>query len=612
MWHPLLLEGDSSKTPPTLSKGALVETLTQSSQDQTAARIAWLEYGAEAFKKAETENKPILLAISAVWCHWCHVQDKTTYSDPEVIRIVSRDYIPIRVDNDKRPEVNRRYNMGGWPTTAFLTPKGDVIAGGTYIPPDQMKAILREVKERHLRAKYTNKISSLEQEEKPATTEVSDEMIDYVLDSVVASFDPVHGGFGDAPKFPHADALELALGQYWYTCDEGLLTIVTKTLDRMAKGGIYDNIEGGFFRYATTRAWTNPHYEKMCEDNARLLAVYLHAYQAMRRKEYRKTATEIVHYINTTLSDQVAGGFYGSQDADEEYYKRPRSERTNVKAPDVDGTIYTNWNGLMISAYLEAAPLLDDPSLMQFALKSIDRILAESYDHNMGVMYHYLSDGKPHLRGLLIDQIAFGDALVKAYETTGDRKYLEHAQGLIRYIDGALLDTKSGGYYDSTPISDPAGHLNRPERPLDENSLASMLLMKLYHATGEKTYLVRAKSILEAQSAEYAKYGYMASTYALAVDLFLNEPTRIVIVGPLEEAGTSRLLEASLRAYDPRRLIVPLDPEIDRERLNDLGYTVEPEPRAYVCVGKTCFPPLTEPQEVLKRLSRHVRDNEGR
>jgi uncharacterized protein YyaL (SSP411 family) len=139
-----------------------------------------------------------------------------------------------------------------------------------------------------------------------------------------------------------------------------------------------------------------------------------------------------------------------------------------------------------------------------------------------------------------------------------------------------------------------------------------MLLMKLYHATGEKTYLVRAKSILEAQSAAYAKYGYMASTYALAVDLFLNEPTRIVIVGPLEEAGTSRLLEASLRAYDPRRLIVPLDPEIDRERLNDLGYTVEPEPRAYVCVGKTCFPPLTEPQEVLKRLSRHVRDNERR
>lgn len=593
-----------------MSKDSRVDSSTGSVQEHAAEGIDWLEYGPEAFKRAETENKPILLAISAVWCHWCHVQDKTTYSDPEVIRIVNRDYIPIRVDNDKRPEVNRRYNMGGWPSTAFLTPRGDVIAGGTYIPPDQMKAILREVKERHQHGKITDTISSIEQVEEPATTEISLEIIDYVLDSVVASFDPVYGGFGDAPKFPHADAVELALTQHWYTGDEGLLTIVTKTLDRMAKGGIYDNIGGGFFRYSTTRDWTIPHYEKMCEDNARLLAAYLHAYQATGREEYRRIVTDIVHYINTTLSDQEAGGFYGSQDADEEYYKLSRSERTHVKAPHVDRTIYTNWNGLMIHAYLEAAPLLDDPGLMQFALKSIDRILDKSYDHNMGVMYHYLSDGKPHLRGLLIDQIAFGDALVKAYETTGKREYLGFVQGLIRHIDGALLDAKNGGYYDSVPAPDSPGYMNRLEKPLDENSLASMLLMKLHHATGEEAYHQRAKSTLEALGGQYVKYGYMASLYALAVDLYLNEPTRIVIVGGLEQSETNRLLEASLRAYDPRKLIIPLDPEIDHERLNSLGYAVGPQPRAYICIGKTCFPPLTEPKEVLQKLSKFPRDNE--
>jgi len=574
--------------------------------------IDWLEYGPEAFRKAAAENKPILLAISAVWCHWCHVQDKTTYSDPQIIRIINRDYVPIRVDNDKRPDVNRRYNMGGWPTTAFLTPKGDVIAGGTYIPPDQMKTILREVKERYLRGKFADTISAIERTRESSATEISHEIIDHVLDSIVANFDPVHGGFGDAPKFPHADALELALTQHWYTGDKGLLTIVTKTLDHMAKGGIYDNIEGGFFRYSTTRDWTIPHYEKMCEDNARLLAVYVHAYQVTRIDEYRRIASEIVHYVNSTLSDQDAGGFYGSQDADEEYYRLSGNERTNVKAPYVDRTIYTNWNGLMIRAYLEAAPLLDDKGLIPFALKSIDRVLKESHDPNMGVMYHYLSGRKPHVRGLLLDQIAFGDGLVRAYETTGNRKYLEFAQRLIGYIDGNLLESKSGGYYDSAPTPDSGGYLNRLEKPLDENSLAAMLLMKLHHVTGDEAYRQRAKSTLEALSGQYVKYGYMASAYALATDLFLNEPTRIVIVGRPQEPGTIRLLEASLRAYDPRKLIVPLDPEIDRERLNNLGYTVQPEPRAYVCVGETCFPPLTEPEEVIQRLSRHVRDDEQR
>jgi uncharacterized protein YyaL (SSP411 family) len=581
-------------------------------QQDAAEGIDWLEYGAEAFKKAKTENKPILLAISAVWCHWCHVQDRTTYSDPEVIRAINRHYVPIRVDNDKRPDINRRYNMGGWPTTAFLTPEGDIITGGTYIPPDQMKATLREVRERYLRRKLTATTSSIVETREFSATEISHEIIDHVLDSMVANFDPVHGGFGDAPKFPHADALELALTQYWYSGDKGLLTIVTKTLDRMAKGGIYDNIAGGFFRYSTTRDWTIPHYEKMCEDNARLLAVYLHAYQATGREEYRKNVVEIVDYVSTTLSDQEAGGFYGSQDADEEYYKLSGSERTNAKPPYVDRTIYSNWNGLMIRAYLEAAPVLDDPRLMPFALKSIKRILDESYDPNVGVIHHYLSSGKPHLRGLLIDQISFGDALVKAYETTGNREYLEFARRLIQQIDGTLLDKKNGGYYDFAATPDSPGYLNRVEKPLDENSLAAMLLTRLYHFTRDERFHQRAKSTLEAVSGQYVKYGFMASTCALAIDLFLNEPTLIVIVGRLVEPETIRLLEASLRAYDPRKLIIPLDPERDRERLNSLGYTIDPPPRAYICVGKTCFPPVTEPEEIRQKLSRNVRDNEGR
>ena len=584
----------------------------EASQYHASVGIGWLDYGPEAFRKAQTEKKPILLAISAVWCHWCHVQDRTTYSDPEVIRLVNRDYIPIRVDSDKRPEVNRRYNMGGWPTTAFLTPNGEIMTGGTYIPPDQMKTILREVRQSYLSGKFDTAMRPVEQPRKFEATGVSNEIIDHVLNSAVSNFDRVYGGFGDAPKFPHVEALELALTQYWYSGDRGLFTIVTKTLDKMASGGIYDNVGGGFFRYSTTRDWTAPHYEKMCEDNAKLLSLYLHAYQATGREEYRRIATEIIHYVNTTLSDQDTGGFYGSQDADEEYYKLSRDERLSGKAPSVDRTLYTNWNGLMITAYLEAAQPLDDPRLMQFALKSIDRILAESYDPDGGVMYHYLSGGKPHLRGLLTDQVAFGDALLKAYEATGNGKYLEFVQRLMHYIDGALLDAVNGGYYDFVSGSDSSGYLSRPEKPLDENSLASMLLVKMHHATGEETYQQRAKSIVETFSEQYARHGYMSSTYALAVDLFLNEPTRIVIVGGSQESGTEQLVKASLRAYDPRKLIVPLSSAADPKRLHSLGCTVESQSRAYICIAKTCLPPLTDPEEISKKLSRYARSDEAR
>ena len=173
-------------------------------------------------------------------------------------------------------------------------------------------------------------------------------------------------------------------------------------------------------------------------------------------------------------------------------------------------------------------------------------------------------------------------------------------------MDGTLLDARNGGYYDTVTSPGSPGYLNRPQKPIDENSLASIVLMKLYHATGDEAYHERARSTLKILSTEYTRYGYMASTYGLALDLFLNEPTRIAIVGPLQEPRVRQLLETSLRAYDPRKMVIPLDPETDRERLNRMGFTAEPEPRAYVCIGKTCYPPTTEPEELLQQLSRQA------
>jgi uncharacterized protein YyaL (SSP411 family) len=573
-------------------------------QTSETSRIQWLDWGPEAFKKAVTESKPILLAISAVWCHWCHVQDKTTYSDPEVVRIVNREYVPIRVDNDKRPDINRRYNMGGWPTTAFLSPDGEVIAGGTYIPPEEMKDALRKVRSLYLqeKAKAPSTAPLGAEPQRREMAGISQGIVDDVLTSVVMSFDSTYGGFGDGPKFPQTDALELALAQYWYSGDKGLLTIVTKTLDHMAEGGMYDHEDGGFFRYSTNRDWTIPHYEKMCEDNAKLLTIYLHAYQVTGRDSYRQVASQIIQYVNITLADQERGGFSGSQDADEVYYKLTRAERAKAKAPRVDETIYTNWNGLMISAYLEGAATLNDESLREHALRSIQRLLNEAYNSQHNAMYHYISGGTRHLKGLLTDQTSFGKALIDAYQSTGDTQYLSHAERLVRCLDEGLLDSKNGGYYDSPPRPDSLGYLKRLDKPLDENSALSMVLTRLHHATNDETYFEKAKSTLDALAAIYGGYGYAASTYALATDLLLNQPTRVVVVGARKESATRQLHETSLRAYDPRKLVIPVDPDTDTERLHRLGYSTDAEPRAYICFGRTCLPPVTDPAEITRQL----------
>jgi len=214
-------------------------------EQKDTAGIRWLDWTDDAFRLARSENKPILLDISAVWCHWCHRLDKDTYSVPDIAEYIKTHFVPIRVDTDKRPDINRRYNMGGWPTTAFLTPDGRIIAGGTYIPPDQMRQVLRDVS-----------ASSAKSEGKPAPEletpgpesipvgSLSASIVDEILGEIANNFDPIYGGFGSQPKFPSTDAQELALLKYHYSGNREFLRIVTLTLLNAGKGGIYD-IEAG-------------------------------------------------------------------------------------------------------------------------------------------------------------------------------------------------------------------------------------------------------------------------------------------------------------------------------------------------------------------------------
>ena len=300
--------------------------------------IRWHEWGEEAFAAAQRENKPMLLDIGAVWCHWCHVMDRESYDDPEVAHIVNENFIAVKVDRDERPDIDSRYQVavsaisgqGGWPLTAFLTPDGKPFYGGTYFPPqDQwgrpsfkrvLTSIANAYRDKH--ADVTEQAVLVEQSLARAESftgrsgRFSPRVIEAITKSALGMFDAKNGGFGQAPKFPHPATLDLLIEYYARTNDEAVKTVIVTTLERMANGGVYDQLAGGFHRYSVDERWVVPHFEKMCYDNSELLKNYVHAYQVTGTKFFAEVARDIVRWVDEWLSDRERGGFYASQDAD--------------------------------------------------------------------------------------------------------------------------------------------------------------------------------------------------------------------------------------------------------------------------------------------------------
>ena len=572
----------------------------------TKTKVSWLPWNEESFQKARDQDKPILLDISAVWCHWCNVMDQTSYSNKEVTKLIEDSFVPIRVDRDQRPDIDKRYNMGGWPSTAFLTPDGEVLTGGTYIPPHQMVALLERVSELYQKNKDTikSRIKDLEEEiqEPSATYDLGHEgflsVIDGLTLGIASRFDSVHGGFGDAPKFPHSETLSFSLLQYHLQGHNAALNIVKKTLTAMGDSGIYDNVEGGFFRYSTTRDWSVPHYEKMCEDNAKLLINYLEAYQVTEEKTFKDTAKGILTYVNVKFSDREKGGFYGSQEADEVYYKLSLPERQNRTPPRIDNTLFVNWNAMMISSYLMASMVLEDQTYQDFALRTVDRLLETAFSQKNG-MNHYIVEGKSHLSGLLTDQVYMAKCLIDCYQVTSDRKFLGNAESLADFMLTKLGDNDRG-FYDKIKEADAFGALKLLDKPFNENSVAADVFLRLSHLTGKQKYFKVAEKTLEHLATTYQRYGIIASVYGLAVELLLH-PMQVHIVGSRKDSMTNKLRVESLKSYNPLKVVETLDPILNSDRLKVLGYPVADVPTAYVCFEGKCTS-VENPNELEKKI----------
>jgi uncharacterized protein len=679
--------------------------------------IDWNEWGEEAFAKARAEEKPVLLDIGAVWCHWCHVIDRESYENPEIAAMINKLYIPVKVDRDERPDVDARYQsavsalsgQGGWPLTAFLTPDGKPFFGGTYFPPDDaggrpgFKRILLAIADafKSRRADVDQSADALA--EAVAKSEVFHgargvfdvRVIDSVIDSAHRQFDPTHGGFGHQPKFPHAGTVDLLLERYQSTRARELLQIAERTLTGMALGGVYDQIAGGFHRYSVDERWCVPHFEKMTYDNSELLRNYLHGYQVTGEPLFRETAEGIIAWVGEVLSDPARGGFYASQDADqtldddgdyftwtqqearavltpdesrvaEAYYEiGPRGEmhhnleknvlwigssiealskklgvdeasarillarakgkmlaarRERRPIPAIDETLYVGWNSMFVSAYLEAASVLDRPDCRAFALKTLDRMLAQAWDPSKGFLHRV---GGPRLEGSLDDHVFAVAALLDAYESTLERRYFEVALRAMLLAIERFGDPDGGGFFDRAKDATPMGGLDVRRKPLQDsptpggNSVAAIVLDRLHGFTGEQLYREWAEKTLEAFVGLIPQYGLFAATYALAALLHSRHPVQVVITGASGDEQAAALEKAAHETYRYGKSVLRITPETLagaglpaalRETLPQIDAA---KPQAFVCVETTCFPPVAEPERLKNLLTESATGAQG-
>jgi uncharacterized protein YyaL (SSP411 family) len=579
-----------------------------------ANEIQWRTWGDAAFGEAREQNKPVLLAISAVWCHWCHVMDETTYSAADIIRVINDKYVPVRVDNDERPDVNRRYNMGGWPSTVFLTPEGEIIHGGTYVPPEQMWQMLNGVDEvwSTKREEITQRVAELRAQEaearKPApdgakgkSGELSLDIVDTIGALVRGQYDPQFGGFGRSPKFPQVRLLRFLLDEYRRHGYPDVAHMLHKTLGAMAASGMHDKIEGGFFRYATTREWEIPHYEKMLEDNAELLAVYTEAHRTFPQAGYDRVVRDVVRWMDTVLWRHDVKAFAGSQDADEVYYELDGVGRAKHGAPYVDATFYTSWNALAITAYLAAADVLNDPRLRERGLEVLRTISSTMWDPEEGLAHFDRGEG-PKVRDLLGDLAAVLTAQLDAYETGEHPIGIVGAQRVATQMRERLEDAEQGGFFDAPERAEP-GRVALRERPIEDNAMAANALMRLAALTGDERWRDTAVRALQSFVGTYRGWGQFASPYANAIARALAEPLAITVVGPKDDPTATALWSTARSIDDPARSVQRIVPDEDGARLERLGFPPE-RTAAYVCVGTSCSAPLTDERSLRSELER--------
>jgi len=584
-----------------------------------ADAIPWQAWGPEVFARARAEDKPVLLSISAVWCHWCHVMDESTYSDAAVADLLTRHFVCVRVDADERPDVDARYNAGGWPTTAFLTSEGDVITAVTYLRADQMVDVLRRVHEGWLvnREGIAGDVEAgrVERQRRLLLGTVggflSPEMLDAALETLGAQYDEEHGGFrvgNEDPraqlKFPNVAVLRLLLYVYRRRGDARALARARFTFAEMAASPLFDAVEGGFFRYATHPDWTEPHYEKLSrEQGAMLLALGEFALIDEDAEDWAEPFVgQVIAYLAAVLGEP-SGGFFGSQDADEAYYQKDDAGRTAHGAPAVDDRVYTAATALLARGLLQCGIAFRRRDWTERGLRAVDFLLTEMPAGEAG-MYHAW-DGAAYGLGQLADQTQTMLALLQAYEVTGRPNYLERARGLARVLEQEWRDP-GRGFWDTADSHDLTGLLVERLKPVDENAEAAEAFLWLGRLTHDERFLRTAHETLGEFAGSVADLRVEDAGYARVADRMLSAEAEIKIVAETPPGEPDRvadpLHQAALRLPLAARTVQRLYLAGDGTLIEQLRLPPDRPRVAYVCVGSVCTAPLTDPDQLVHAI----------
>ena len=677
--------------------------------------VQWHEWGTEAFEKAKRENKPVLLDIGAVWCHWCHVMDRESYENEETAAVLNDHFIAVKVDRDERPDVDTRYQsavatisgQGGWPLTAFLTPEGKPYFGGTYFPPEErygrpsFKRVLLTMahayaeRREEVEESASSILTMIEHNESFAgrSGEPGAALLDKIIESALRQFDARNGGFGSQPKFPNSGGIDLLIDTATRggANVEAARNVAIVTLKKMAAGGIHDQLAGGFHRYSVDEQWIVPHFEKMAYDNSELLKNYAHAFQSFADPEFAQVANGILRWMDEWLSDRERGGFYASQDADDsldddgDYFTWTREEvqavlpaeefrvaeayfnvrpvgdmhhnpaknvlhtpktleevakalgidevkarqllraaketmyaaRLKRRTPYVDKTVYTGWNGMCISAYIAAGRSLGLQEPVEFALKSLDRVLDTVWsDAGLAHVVAYGEGVAPEraVPGVLDDYAFVANAALDAWEASGELRYFDAAQQIADAMLKRFYDVTGCGFFDTelTSTEERIGALAARRKPLQDsptpagNAVAATVLLRLAALTNNKDYETRAQDTLETFGGVAEHFGLFAASYALALRRMIEPPIQVCVVG--DDAVAKDLLVTSMARFMVNKSVI----QLRREQLETLppalAETLPHAPAgsagfAMVCKGNSCLPPITNDEDLEAALS---------
>jgi hypothetical protein len=603
--------------------------------------VDWYPWGDEALGRARSEDRPILLSIGYAACHWCHVMEHESFEDAQTAAVMNEHFVNVKVDREERPDLDAVYmdavvamtGHGGWPMTVFLTPEGEPFFGGTYFPPaprhglpsfrQVLEAVAQAYGER--RADVARSAEQLVEAVRstgqlaPSTDPLTDSVLGEAARALRRQSDPEWGGFGGAPKFPPASALEFLLRR-----EE--LDLVTKTLDSMAAGGMYDLVGGGFHRYSVDEQWLVPHFEKMLYDNALLVPAYLHAWVVTGEERYRVVVEETCEYMLRDLA-LPGGGFASSQDADTdgiegltytwteaegvpaellrpfehgrsiirgeldpELRARLLEERSRRPQPGRDDKTIAAWNGLALAALAEAGRRLSNDELLGAAERLGSFLLTELSSPD-GRLFRTWREGRASIPGYLEDYADVAHGLIELHVATGELRWLEEANRLARLAVDLFADDERGGFFMTARDAERlvARKKDLEDNPVPSgNSMLAHVLLRLARIYGDDELERRAVGVLRLVHNALPRVPSAFGWALCALDLYLSPPRELAIIG----APGDELARGALAPFEPNT-VVAFGPSEDVPLLAGKA-RVDGKPTLYVCERFACRAPVTE------------------